>query len=126
MSTQNATPQPVAYPSVTVGGKTYQFRYTRTTQFLLEMWGFEMTPGRSIPALAWAAAMAGFADPTGTWSSAGFKSPVEFTDSLALDENLQPLYEAVTEALKKVAPKATMTLVESPASDSPSEGLKAN
>ena len=108
---------PVVYPVAMAGNRTYQFRYSKSAQFQLEMWGFELRPGVSIPALAWAAAMAGTADAAGNWKSAAFRTPVEFTDTLGNDEDLAPLYAAVTEALKKVAPAATVTLNAKPASD---------
>ncbi len=111
-------PSPVSYPSVTVGGKPYQLRYTRSSQFMLEAWGFELSPSVKIPALAWAAAMVGHVDPSGQFHSAGFKTPLEFTDTIGLEEDLTVLYEAVTEALKKAAPKATITLDASPANPS--------
>ncbi len=88
---------------------------------LLEAWGFELSPTVRIPALAWAAAMVGHVDPQGQFHSAGFKTPVEFTDTIGLEEDLTPLYEAVTEALKKAAPKATVVLDASPAPNSGSE-----
>lgn len=101
---------PVQYPTVRVGGAEYQFRYTKTSQYLLEVWGFDLTPNARIPAIAWAAAMAGCADAQGNWKSAAFKSVPEFTDRIEPDEDMRPLFDAVTEALKKVAPKATVTL----------------
>lgn len=108
---------PVTYPTVKVGGAEYQFRYTKTSQYLLEIWGFDLTPTARIPAIAWAAAMAGFADPQGNWKSAAFKSVPDFTDRIEPTEDMGPLYEAVTEALKKVAPKATVTLSAPPAGE---------
>jgi hypothetical protein len=108
---------PVVYPVATAGGRTYQFRYSKSAHFQLEAWGFELRAGVSIPALAWAAAMAGTGDAAGNWKSAAFRMPVEFTDTLGDDEDLAPLYAAVTEALKKVAPAATVTLNAKPASD---------
>ena len=119
MST-NPLPQPVLYPALRINGNEYQFRYTRTSQFLLESWGYDLAIGKTIPALAWAASMAGTVDSAGRYRSASFKSPTEFTDQLGLEDDLNPIYEAVTEALKKVAPKATLTLVPSPGADSTS------
>jgi 1-acyl-sn-glycerol-3-phosphate acyltransferase len=108
---------PVDYPVATAGGRTYQFRYSKSAHFQLEAWGFELRPDRSIPALAWAAAMAGSGDAAGNWRSAAFRTPVEFVDTIGPDEDLAPLYAAVQEALKKVAPAATVTLNAKPASD---------
>lgn len=113
-------PSPVAYPALRINGNEYQFRFTRTSHFLLESWGYDLAGGKPIPGLAWAASMAGTVDSRGSYRSAAFKSPTEFTDQIALEDDLTPIYEAVTEALKKVAPKATLTLVPSPASDSSS------
>lgn len=103
---------PVTYPSIVVGGILYQLRYTRSATFLLQAWG--MDPLHA-PALAYAAAMAGFGDAAGNWKSAGFRNPVEFTDCFSLTDDLDPIYAAVEEAIKKVAPKATVTLEASPA-----------
>lgn len=113
-------PQPVVYPALRINGTEYQFRYTRTSAFLLESWGYDLSPGKTIPALAWAAAMAGFVDSTGKYRSASFKTPSEFTDMFALEDDLTPVFEAVSEAIKKALPKATLTLVPSPAPNSSS------
>jgi hypothetical protein len=121
MSTSpQALPSPVVYPALRINGTEYQFRYTRTSQFLLESWGYDLAPGKTIPALAWAASMAGTVNSAGVYRSSGFRNPAEFVDQIALEDDLNPLYEAVTEALKKVAPKATLTLVPSPGADSTS------
>ena len=118
MSTSpQALPSPVTYPALRINGNEYQFRYTRTSQFLLQSWGYELSPSKSIPLLAWAAAMAGGVDRAGNYRSCGFKSPTEFTDQISLEDDLDPIYEAVAEALKKVAPKATLTLVPTPSAD---------
>jgi hypothetical protein len=119
MSTQ-AMPQPVAYPALRISGNEYQFRFTRSSQLLLESWGYDFAAAKKIPALAWAAAMAGTVDSQGVYRSSGFRNPTEFTDQIELGDDLKPIYEAVTEALKKAAPKATLTLVPSPASGSSS------
>lgn len=84
---------------------------------LLQIWGLT-NPGATIPALTWAAALAGFADASGGFRSAGFKNPTEFSDLLTMEDDLDPIYVAVNDALKKVAPKATVTLSPSPATDS--------
>lgn len=111
---------PVEYPTATVGGREYQLRYSKTAQYLLDKWGFEISPTVKIPALAWAAAMVGHVDPSGTWKSAGFKSEVDFVDTIGVNENLDALYLAVTEALKKVLGSATVTLTAGPADQEPS------
>ena len=113
-------PQPVTYPRLRINGNEYEFRYTRTSQFLLESWGYELTPGKTIPVLAWAAAMAGFVDSLGKYRSAAFTRPAEFTDQIALEDDLNPLYQAVTDALGKALPKAKLELVPSPAENSAS------
>lgn len=109
-------PAPAVYPALRINGLDYQFRYTHTSRMLLQSWGFG-DPNRTIPAVVWAAAMAGFADVSGKFRSAGFLKPSEFTDQLEETDDLTPLYEAVTAALKKAAPKANLTLVPSPATD---------
>jgi hypothetical protein len=116
----NPIPQPVAYPRLRIGGNEYEFRYTHTSRYLLEKRGFELAPGKTIPAMAWAAAMAGFVDSVGKYRSAGFKNETEFMDEIALDDDLNPLYQAVTDALGKVLPKAKLELVPSPAENSAS------
>ena len=108
-------PSPVSYPALRINGNEYQFRFTRTTEFLMDIWGLEWRGGKMVNSLAWAAAMAGTVDSTGAFHSARFKHPTEFTDQLGLGDDLDPIQNAVTEALKKVAPKATLTLVPSPA-----------
>ena len=113
-------PQPVAYPRLRIGGNEYEFRYTHTSRYLLEKWGFELAPGKPIPAMAWAAAMAGFVDSAGKYRSAGFKNETEFMDEISLTDDLTPLYQAVTDALGKVLPKAKLELVPSPAENSAS------
>ena len=102
---------PVIYPSIVVDGITYQLRYTTTARFLMQSWGFDL---RKASDLVWAAAMAGF-DEGGTWRSAGFLNPVQFTDRIPLDQDMALISAAVVEALKKVAPKATITLEAPPA-----------
>jgi hypothetical protein len=121
----NPLPQPVAYPALRIGGVDYQFRYTQSSKMLLQSWGFGDV-SRQVPALVWAAALAGFADVSGKFRSAGFLKPSEFTDQIEPEDDLTPIYEAVTEALKKVAPKATVTLVKPPATDSSTADPPAN
>jgi hypothetical protein len=116
-------PSPVTYPNATVGGRTYQFRYSKSAQFQLEKWGFELSPTVKIPALAWAAAMAGHVDPQGGWKSAGFRAAVEFIDTFTDTEDLEPLYAAVTEALKKAVPAATITLTTKQGTNEPNPGV---
>jgi hypothetical protein len=116
----NPIPQPVAYPRLRINGNEYEFRFTRTSQFLLESWGYDMGPGKPIPVMAWAAACAGFVDSRGVFSSAGFKKPTEFVDQIPLEDDPTPIYQAVEEALKKAAPKAKLELVKPSASDSES------
>ena len=110
----NPIPQPVSYPRLRIGGIDFEFRYTQSAKMLIQAWGFN-DPTRSVPAIAWAAAMAGFVDGNGRFRSAGFVKPTEFTDQLGDDDNLDPIYEAVTKALEKAAPKAKIALVPSPA-----------
>ena len=121
MSTQTL-PSPVAYPALRINGNEYQFRFTRTTRNFCSNRGATISRGgKRYHSLAWAASMAGTVD-----SRRGFtvrrdsRHPTEFTDQLALEDDHDADYEAVTEALKKVAPKATLTLVASPAGDSSS------
>lgn len=116
----NPIPQPVAYPRLRIGGNEYEFRYTHTSRYLLEKWGFELAPGKPIPVMAWAAAMAGFVDSAGKYRSAGLKNETEFIDEISFDDDLNPLYQAVTDALGKVLPKAKLELVPSPAENSAS------
>lgn len=116
----NPIPQPVAYPRLRINGNEYEFRYTRTSQFLLESWGYELGPGKPIPVLAWAASLAGFVDSRGVFSSAGFKRPSDFVDQIPLEDDLTPLYQAVEEALKKAAPKVKLELVTPSAGESAS------
>lgn len=105
---------PVIYPSIEVGGVTYQLRYTTTARFLMQSWGFDL---RKASDLVWAAAMAGF-DNGGIWRSAGFLTPVDFTDKIPLDQDMTAISNAVVEALKKAAPQATVTLEAPPATAS--------
>jgi hypothetical protein len=123
MSTPAVLPSPVVYPALRIGGIEYQFRYTRSSQLSLEKWGYELALGVKIPTLAWAAAMAGTVDSTGKYRSAGFRNETEFTDLIELEDDLNPLYEAITDALKKAFPKATPTLVPSPGENSASTDL---
>ena len=102
----------------------YEFRYTHTSRYLLEKWGFELAPGKTIPAMAWAAAMAGFVDSAGKYRSAGFKNETEFMDEISLDDDLNPLYQAVTDALGKVLPKAKLELVPSSGEKTPREHIR--
>lgn len=113
-------PSPVSYPALRINGNEYQFRFTRSSHLLLESWGYELSAAKRIPALAWAAAMAGTVDSQGVYRSSAFRNQTDFTDQIALEDDLTVIYAAVTEALKKAAPKATLTLVPSPASDSSS------
>jgi len=109
----NPIPQPVSYPRLRISDVDYEFRYTHSAQLLMNKWGY-FALGESIPSLIWAAAMAGFADSKGGFRSAGFMIPTEFTDKIDVDDDLTPIYAAVTEALKKVAPKAKISLVPTP------------
>ena len=118
-------PQPVVYPRLRINGIDYEFRYTHSARMLIQSWGFT-DPTRLVPAIVWAAAMAGFTDQAGKFRSAGFTKPSEFTDQLGEDDDLTPIYEATTEALKKAAPKAKIELVPSPATDTSADPQPAN
>ena len=120
MGTQNALPQPVTYPSVTVGGKPYQLRFAHSAWFQLQQWGYRIgDPDRPIPIAALAAASAGEVDASGRWRSCGFARVVDFTDLMQDGETLSSLDAPVLEALGKAAPKATLAVVQPPAEDKP-------
>jgi hypothetical protein len=123
MSAVATMPAPVEYPRLRISGTEYEFRYTRSSQLSLEKWGYELSPGAKIPALAWAAAMVGTVDSAGKYRSAGFRNETEFTDQIGLEDDLNPLYSAVADALKKAFPKANPTLVPSPGENSASTDL---
>jgi hypothetical protein len=113
MTSTQPVPQPVEFPRLRINDVDYEFRYTHSTQLLMNKWGY-FALGEPIPSLIWAAAMAGFADGKGGFRSAGFLNPTEFTDKIDVADDLTPIYDAVKEALKKVAPKAKITLVPTP------------
>lgn len=118
MGTQNALPQPVMYPSVTVGGKPYQLRFAHSAWFQLQQWGYRIgDPDHPIPIAALAAASAGELDASGKWRSCGFARVVDFTDLFQDGETLSSLDAPVLEALGKAAPKATLAVVQPPAED---------
>lgn len=114
----SSLPSPVDYPALRINGVDYQFRYTKSSQFSLDRWEFQWRGGKIIPAMAWAAAMLGTVDSRGDFHSCGFVSPTQFTDMLSADDDEALIYQKVTEALKKAAPKATVTLNPTPATDS--------
>jgi hypothetical protein len=111
--TQAPTGSPVAYPTITAGGATYQLRFAHGAWYQLQAWGFVLgDPAHPIPILALAAAAAGVADPaTGRWKSAGFARPLDLADAMLPGETLGSLEEPVLLALEKAAPKATLTVV---------------
>lgn len=110
------TPQPVSYPSVTIGGKAYQLRFAHSAWFQLQQWGYRIGDSdKPIPIAALAAASAGELDTTGKWRSAGFARVVDFTDLMQDGETLSSLDAPVLEALGKAAPKADLTVVQPPA-----------
>ena len=123
MTTQNVIPQPVAYPSVTVGGKPYQLRFAHSAWFQLQQWGYRIgDPDRPIPIAALAAASAGELDASGKWRSCGFARVVDFTDLFQDGETLSSLDAPVLEALKKAAPAAKLTVNTPPADQDPPAG----
>lgn len=107
---------PISYPSMTINGEHFEFRFTHSAQLLMNRWGY-YDLSQSIPSLVWAAAMAGSVDGSGKFRSAGFDKPTEFTDKISPEDDLKPIYDAVSEALKKAAPKAKIELVKPPAKD---------
>ena len=110
------TPEVVSYPSVTVGGKSWQLRFAHSAWFQLQQWGYRIgDPDRPIPIAALAAASAGEVDASGKWRSAGFARVVDFTDLMQDGETLSSLDTPVLEALGKAAPKATLSVVQPPA-----------
>lgn len=121
MSTQPIL-SPVAYPSVTAGGKPYQLRFAHSAWFLLQQWGYQIgNPDKPIPIAALAAAAAGEVDASGRWKSAGFTRAIDFIDQMVEGETLASFDAPVLEALGKAAPKAALTLVQPPAGDEPKE-----
>lgn len=109
---------PVAYPSITVGGKQYQLRFAHSAWFQLQQWGYKVgDPEVPIPMVALAAASAGEVDQSGRWRSARFARPLDLTDAMIDGELLGSLDGPVLEALKKAAPKADLTLVQPPAGE---------
>jgi hypothetical protein len=119
MAPTPATPpngSPVAYPTITAGGKQYQLRFAHGAWFQLQAWGFELgNPDKQIPILALAAAAAGEMDARGRWKSAGFARPIDLADAMIDGETLASLDEPVLAALRKAAPAADLTLSQAPA-----------
>lgn len=109
---------PVEYPSILVGGKSYELKHSQSAIYQLNKWGWQ--PGdvdRPIPIEAWAASMAGTVDPLGNWTSAEFKTPVQMLDRMTDTEPFVSLVEPVFEALKKVMPGLTLDLNKKPANE---------
>lgn len=123
MSPQPSTPpngSPVAYPTITAGGQTYQLRFAHGAWYQLQSWGFTLgDPARPIPILALAAAAAGQVDALGRWKSAGFARPLDLADAMLTGETLASLDAPVLDALKKAAPGATLTVNTPPANEEP-------
>lgn len=116
--TQQPAGSPVAYPTITAGGQTYQLRFAHGAWFQLQAWGFVLgDAARPIPILALAAAAAGSVDANGRWKSAGFARPLDLADAMLPGETLASLDAPVLAALEKAAPKATLTVVQPPATD---------
>jgi hypothetical protein len=105
--TAQLTQSPVAYPSATVGDNVFQFRYTKSSKMLLEMWGIDFT--RPIPIMILAACMAGSVI-AGIWRSVGFTKPTEFTDLIGIEDDDTAIHAAVNEALKKAFPTASIAV----------------
>jgi len=121
---QNSIPtldgSPVAYPSITVGGKQYQLRFAHTAWFQLQQWGYQIgDANRPIPIVALAAAAAGTVGPDGQWKSIRLGSVFDLTDAMIDGETLGSLEGPVLEALGKAAPKADLALVQPPAPEEP-------
>lgn len=108
---------PITYPTIVVGGKTYQLRFSHSAWYQLQIWGFTLgDPNRPIPMLALAAAAAGVVDPvTGAWRSIGFARPLDLADAMLDSEVLSAIDQPVLDALKKAAPEADLTLNQPPA-----------
>ena len=118
------TASPVAYPTITAGGKQYQLRFAHASWYQLQAWGFVLgDPNRPVPILALAAAAAGQVDPiTGAWRSAGFARALDLADAMQDGELLSSLDQPVLDALKKAAPGADLTLNQPPASEPSASG----
>lgn len=113
---------PVAYPTITAGGQTYQLRFAHGAWFQLQMWGFMIgDPEKPIPLLALAAAAAGHVDSNGKWKTVGFTRPLDLADVMLPGETPDSYFPAVMEALGKVAPAAILALNPPPA-DEPASG----
>lgn len=119
---------PVAYPTITAGGRQYQLRFAHAAWFQLQAWNYALgDEKRPIPILALAAAAAGEVDAaTGKWKTAGFSSPLEFADAMLPGETLASLVEPVLQALGKVAPGATLKPETPPAAGQPATDQPAS
>lgn len=120
MSPQLA-PSPIAWPTITAGGKPYQLRFAHSAWFQLQQWGYRIGDAeKPIPIVALAAASASeFDAASGKWRSAGFARVLDFTDLMLEGETLASLDGPVLSALEKAAPKAALTVVQPPAEASP-------
>lgn len=105
------TPQPIDWPSVTIGGKRFTLRFAYSAYYQLTKWGKNIA---TADVLEMAAASAGTFDKEGRWHSAGFSSALDLADMIEGDEGAA-LLEAVAEAVKKAVPEAAVTVQPIPA-----------
>ncbi len=108
--------KPVDWPKASIGGTEYTLRLSYPAHAQLYAWGFAGVP--NVPIAAWAAAMAGHFDKKGRWKSARFENWLDVADAL-LDDEQQPLMDAVDEAIKKVSPESKTTVQADPADQAP-------
>lgn len=112
-------PDPIQYPTITVGGTAYQLRFSHGAWHQLQRWGYALGDPK-LPIYALAAASAGVVDKKGNWHTVEFARVLDFCDALGADgdSSIAEISQAVLDALGKVAPKADLTLVQPSAESS--------
>lgn len=108
------TGAPVKYPAIMAGERPFVLCWGPGARYQIQHWGYWLD-GKPIPLLALAAAMAGNLNHAGTFKSARFEHPTELAELMGPDQSELEYAEAISAALKNIAPGATLTLSESPA-----------
>jgi hypothetical protein len=104
------TPQAIAWPEITVGGRKFTLRFSYAAQYQLTRWGRTLADATAIEI---AAACAGSFDAAGKWHSEGFEKPIHFADLMDTGDETAVI-DGVLAAIKNRYPEVAVSARPTP------------